>query len=92
MAQMRRSCRLEKQRFFGDGKFGKRANQCLSLRTLDDRFIAGELAIERHPHSREPDERMEPQGTQRKFIEQANQIVMPSCVGEFVKQHSVEFS
>ena len=91
MAQMRRGCRLEKHRFFGDCKFGERSNQCLSLRTLDDRFIAGELAIECHPHSREPDERMEPQDAQRNLVEQADQIVASFCVGHFMKQHSVQF-
>ena len=45
MAQTRRDCRLERHRFFGDCKFGERSNRCLSLRALDDRFIAGKLAI-----------------------------------------------
>ena len=82
---------MEKHGFFGDCKFGERPNQCLSLRTLDDRFIAGELAIECHPHSREPDERMEPQGAQRNFVEQADQIVGSFCVGRFMKQNRVQF-
>jgi hypothetical protein len=91
MAQIRRGGCLEKHRFFRDCKFGKRSNQSLSLRTLDDRFIARELAIECHPHSREPEERMEPQGAQRNFVEQADQIVASFCVGHFMKQHSVQF-
>ena len=78
MAQKRRGCGLEKHRFFGDRKFGERSDQCLSVRTLDDRLIAGELAIECHPHSSEPDERMEPQKEQRNFVEQTQQIVTPS--------------
>ena len=82
---------MEKHRFFRDCKFGKRPNQCLSLRTLYDRFIAGELTIECHPHSSEPEERMEPQGAQRNLVEQADQIVASFCVGDFMKQHSVQF-
>src|SRR3984893_4310200 len=59
--------------------------------TPDDRFIARELAIESHPHSREPDERMEPQDAQRNLVEQADQIVASFCVGHFMKQHSLQF-
>src|SRR5579863_1476249 len=59
---------------------------------LNDGLIAGEFAVKRHPRSGKPHERMEPQGTQRKFVKQTNQIVAPSCMGEFVKQDSVEFS
>jgi hypothetical protein len=61
------------------------------MRTPDHSFIAGELAMERHSRSSEPDERMEPQSAQGKFVEYADQIIAPSCVGEFVKQDSIEF-
>jgi hypothetical protein len=81
MAQMRRGCCTEKHCFFRDSKLGERSNQCWSLRTSDHRFIAGELTIECHPRSREPDERMEPQDGQRNFAEQANQIVASFGVG-----------
>jgi hypothetical protein len=80
---------LEETSFLRGCKFGERSNQCLPLRSLDDRFIARELAIECHPYSREPDERMEPQSAQLDFEEQADQIVAPFCVGHFVKQHSI---
>ena len=35
---------------------------------------------------------MEPQGAQRNFVEQTDQIIAPSRVGQFVKQDSVELS
>ena len=35
----------------------------------DDRFIAGEFAVERDSRSSKPYERMEPQDAQRKFVE-----------------------
>src|SRR5438067_10232351 len=60
------------------------------MRAPDDRFIAGKLAIKRKPRSREPDERMEPQSAQRNLVEQANEIIAPPCVGEFVQQDSLE--
>src|SRR5215469_8724334 len=53
-------------------------------------FIAGELSIERHPHASEPDERIEPQGAQRKLVEQADEIVPPSGVCQFMKQDGVQ--
>src|ERR1700730_7495039 len=62
------------------------------MRTPDHRFIAGKFAIECNPRSSEPDERMEPQDAQRNFVEQTEQIVTPSCMGQFVDQYSVEFT
>src|SRR5690349_569090 len=62
------------------------------MRTLNDGLIAGEFAVACHSRSGKPQEWVEPQGAQRKFVKQANQIVTPSCVGEFVKQDSVELS
>ena len=40
------------KRWLRELQVGERSNQCLSLRTLDHRFIAGELTIECYPHSR----------------------------------------
>jgi hypothetical protein len=48
-------------RLFRNREFGEGRNQFPPARTSDDRFIAGELAIECNPHSSQPDERMEPQ-------------------------------
>lgn len=82
---------MQGERSFRDRKLCECGNQICSMGTLDDNFIAGELAIERYPASRKPEEWMEPYGTQRQFVKYADQIVAPSCVGKFVKQDSVEF-
>ena len=82
---------MQGERSFRDCKFCEGCNQICSMRTLDDSFIAGELAIERHPRSSQPEERMEPYGAQRKLVEYADQIVAPSCVGKLMKQDSIEF-
>ena len=77
---------MQRQLSFRECKFCKRRNQLCSMRTLNDGLIAGEFAVDRHPRSSKPDEWMEPQGTQREFVKQTNQIVTPSCMREFVKQ------
>jgi hypothetical protein len=52
-----------------DCKLCERGNQFCSMCTLNDGLIAEEFAVECHSRSGKPDERMEPQGTQRKFVE-----------------------
>src|ERR1043166_7451600 len=53
---------------------------------LNDSFIAGEFAVERHAGSGEPDKRMEPQSAQGNFIKQADQIIAPFRVSHLMKQ------
>src|SRR5213075_3316822 len=60
------------------------------MRTPNDRLVARELAIERHPRSSQPDERMEPKGAQRNLVEQTNEIIVSFCMGHFVQQDRME--
>ena len=52
-----------------DCKLCERGNQFCSMCTLNDGLIAEEFAVECHSRFGKPDERMEPRGTQRKFVE-----------------------
>jgi transposase len=82
MAQIIRGYRSKKQHC----KLGERSNQRLSLCTLDDGFVAGELAIECPPNSSEPDERVEPHGAQA-----GGKLSRLFCVRHFVQRQSVQF-
>src|SRR5215472_18920167 len=91
MAKMRGRRGLQKQPFFGSRKFCERRNQGPSVCVLDYRLVARELAIQRHPRSGQPNEGMKPQDRHRDFIEQADQVVAPSRVGQLVHEDSIEF-
>src|SRR5580698_10537639 len=74
------------------GKFREGGNQFPTMRASDDRFIAREFTVQTHPTPGDPHQWIEPQDTQRTFVEQTNQVVPASRVREFVDEDGVEFT
>ena len=89
---VRRGRSLQNPDLSRNREFGERRNEFPPMRAPDDEFIARELAVKPNPRPGEPHKRMEPQDTQRNFIQQTNQVIAASGVRHLMNQHRVKFA
>jgi hypothetical protein len=75
-----------------NSEFGEGRHQFPAERATDYGFIAGEFTVEAETGAGEPHQRMEPQGAQGEFIQQANQVVATAGVSEFMDEDGAEFA